>query len=305
MSQSTSIWYDMKSEFLRGNNIVYQIIAVNVAIYILVGVFRLFLFLFQGDSMIYESFIKQLAVPADFKSLIFKPWTLLTYMFFHQGLFHILFNMLWLYWFGRIFREYLGNNKVLPVYILGGLAGAILYILAFNLFPVFSETLSISYALGASAGVLAVVIAAATLLPNYAIHLLFFGAVKLKYIAIVSVAIDILSIPSGNAGGHIAHLGGAIFGFVFIKQLQKGNDWSIGFNRFSDKVIAFFKSDGRQKVKATQTKQSRSAKGKKTKDKGSDYQKKIDVILDKISQSGYDSLTKEEKEFLFKASKED
>src|SRR5688572_24707877 len=220
-------------------------------------------------------------------------------MFYHENLFHILFNMLWLFWMGKIFTEYLGNKKLFSTYILGGICGAILYIIAYNFFPLFSHSVNFSFALGASAGVLAITIATATLLPDYKIGILFLGPVALKYIALISVFLDLISVSGSNAGGHIAHLGGAIFGFIYIRQLKKGRDLAKGFNRVIDKLASLLSRRSRMKVHYGRTKHDEDfVSDKKAK------QEKTDEILDKISKSGYGSLTKEEKEFLFKTSKE-
>jgi len=293
---------EIKNTFQTGS-ILTRLIIINVAVWLSVRLVLLFLFLFNSPEGTGDYLLSWLSVPASLSELLFRPWTPITYMFLHVDFFHILFNMLWLYWFGKIFLEYLGAKRLLSTYILGGLAGAFLYILAYNLFPVFSEVLPYSTAMGASASVLAVVVATATYVPNFTLHLMFLGPVKLKYIAIFSVVLDIMSIQGGNAGGHIAHLGGALFGFLVIGQYQKGNDVSVGFNKFFDSITSYFyKPAGNLHV-------SHSAAGKvrKKTDEQYNYEKKqnqeqIDVILDKISKSGYSSLTKEEKEILFKIS---
>jgi membrane associated rhomboid family serine protease len=220
-----------------------------------------------------------------------QPWSLITYMFMHDSFFHILFNMLWLYWIGGILQEYLGNRKVIESYLSGGIFGGLLYIITYNLFPVFKDQISFTYAIGASAGVLAVVVATATLLPDYAISLLFFGPVKLKYLALISIVLDFISIPNGNAGGHIAHIGGALAGFLFIRYLYQR-----GGHLFPDKLFNLFEKKPNFKVHS----------GNKMKGHTVNItsQQEIDAILDKISKSGYDSLSKKEKEILFKASKD-
>jgi len=157
-----------------------------------------------------------LALPADFGQLILKPWSIITYMFLHEGFLHIAFNMLILYFGGQIFLQFLDAKKLIGTYILGGISGGLLFILTFNIFPVFNEIVSGALALGASASVMAVLIAIAAYVPNYTVRLMLLGNVKLKYIALFYVIMDIISIPQGNAGGHIAHLGGAFFGFYFI-----------------------------------------------------------------------------------------
>ncbi len=303
MSEFSSIWDDLKLALRRRDNMIHQIIFVNAGVYILLSLLKLFIFLFQMDPGFYNILLREyLSVPASLGSLITHPWTILTYMFTHEGFFHILFNMLFLFWFGRILREYLGNQKILPVYILGGFSGAILYVISYNTFPVFAEALPISIALGASAGVFAIILAAATLLPQYSIHLLFFGAVKLRTIAFVAILIDLLQIPNGNAGGHIAHLGGMLFGFVFIKQMNAGNDMALWFNGLADRLIRLFTSNRSPRLRHKSAKASSKTRGI---DQEAEKQEKVDKILDKISHSGYESLSAEEKEFLFSASNDD
>lgn len=206
----------------------------------------------------------------------------------HAGFFHILFNMLWLYWMGQIFEEYLGNKRTIGLYLLGGLSGALFFVLAYNFLPAFAGVVSGSTVVGASASVMAIIIATATLLPDYTISLMFIGPVRLKWIAIFYVLIDFLSIAGPNAGGEIAHLGGALFGFIYIKQLQRGHDW-IGAIR------GIFKSSSKLKVATRNSDRNSNSKPR---------QEEIDRILDKISQAGYDSLNKQEKEVLFRASKD-
>lgn len=201
---------------------------------------------------------------------------------------------------GKIFTEYLGQKKLTAVYFLGAISGAVLYILFFNVFPLFENVVDSSFALGASASVLAITIAAATLLPDYTIYLLLIGPVKLKYIAGITVLLDLLSMSGGNAGGHIAHLGGALFGFIYIKQLKKGNDIAAWFIRITDFIQNKF--SGKPKMKVAYSKKQKTNDEEFLAAKKSN-QEIIDQILDKISKSGYGSLTKEEKDLLFKVSK--
>jgi len=302
---------EIKKQFQSGN-IIIKLIIVNVAVFVLINILALVFFLFSIGGTDKFALVDWLAVPASLNNLLYKPWTIFTYMFFHQGFMHILFNMLWLYWFGKIFLEFIDKKKLLSVYLLGGISGAVLYILAYNTFPAFKPWLPISYALGASASVYAIVVAISAYSPNYTINLLFIGRVQIKYIAVFVVVLDILSISQGNAGGHIAHLGGALFGYLFAMQLKKNNDISSGFTNFVDDLSSKFSSSPKMQVKSNKFKKKRRA-GFDTKEKSEsdiDYNKRkgteqeiIDSILDKISKSGYNSLTKKEKETLFKASK--
>ena len=289
---------NIKNQF-RSANTLERIIIVNVAVFLLFAVMKALMKLFMTslDSFFIPS--HWLAVPASISSLVFRPWTIITYMFYHEDFFHILFNMLWLFWMGKIFTEYLGNKKLFSTYILGGICGALLYIAAYNIFPLFSQAVNSSFALGASAGVLAITIATATLLPEYRIGILFLGPVALKYVALVTVFLDLISVSGSNAGGHIAHLGGALFGFLYIRQLKKGRDIASGFNNLIDRMASVF--SGRRKMKVHRGRSKHDEDYVSTK---RDIQEKTDKILDKISKSGYGSLTKEEKEFLFNTNKE-
>ncbi len=287
--------------FFRYGTVVQKFIIVNVTVFIAINIISLILFLSQSGLNAANAILPWLAVPANLIELAYHPWTLITYMFTHKGLFHIFFNMLLLYWGGLIFVEYLGTRKLVATYFLGGIAGAIMYILAFNFLPVFSSYAIQSRAIGASASVLAIFIAIATYLPNYTVNLMFFGPTRLKYIALIMVLIDLLSIEGGNAGGHIAHLGGALYGFVFSKQLQKGNDIGAWFNKLLDAIATLNKPKSKLKVAHKNIKSIKQNKAEKNK---AEIQKQIDAILDKISQSGYDSLSKEEKELLFNYSKD-
>jgi membrane associated rhomboid family serine protease len=290
---------DLKS-FFRSKNILVKLIIINVVVWLSIMILEVLFDLF--NSSFAESLVQWLAVPASFGKLITRPWTLLTYMFLHLEFWHILFNMLWLYWFGRIFLEYLNERQLLSTYILGGLAGALFYILSFNIFPKFQDTYLLSIALGASASVMAIVVAISYYVPNYSIRLLFFGPVKIIYIAIFSIVIDILMIRSSNSGGHLAHLGGAIWGFYYIYMLKKGTDYSKLFARFSwNNFTQPFMRPKKTKFKNVYT-NTRAKTDKEYNFQKKQDQDRIDAILDKISKSGYESLSKEEKELLFKTS---
>lgn len=286
-----SIYNELKDSFRFGSNLT-KLIYINLAVFLIYNLIRAFLFL--GGTPVGSAYAYLLAVPADVLSLLVRPWTLLTYMFFHEEFLHILFNLLWLYWFGQLFLMFLSQRQLVGVYILGGISGAILFIVAYNLIPVFRPESGIAIALGASASVLAIVIAVSTLRPNHTIYLLFLGPVKLKYLALFTIILDVISIPVSNAGGHIAHLGGALFGFLYVKALAKGWDLTRPFGWFSG-LRNIFKRKSKLKV------DHRSANP----DYDYNYRKtvqgqNIDKILDKISKSGYDSLTKEEKDTLFR-----
>lgn len=285
---------------LRKSDTLQKLIVINIVVFVVLGITHQFNLLMQSSFDIYNYTQKWITVPSSLTSLLFRPWSIITYSFYHEDILHILFNMLWLYWMGKIFTEYLGSKKLFGVYFLGAIAGAFLYILFFNIFPLFEHAVASSYALGASASVLAITIAVATLLPDYTIFLLLIGPVKMKYIAAFTVLLDLLSMAGGNAGGHIAHLGGALFGFIYIKQLKKGNDLSAWITKITDSFQNIFSSKPKMRVAY---KKKKSASDEEFMARKKSNQEIIDQILDKISQSGYSSLTKEEKELLFRASK--
>lgn len=290
-----SIVDEIKQSFKSGSSLT-KLIYINLSVFLIVKLIAVFFFLFSIEDKI--DLVSWLAVPADLSNLLYKPWTVFSYMFLHQEFLHILFNMLWLYWFGQIFLYYFDNKKLLSVYIVGGLAGAFIYILTFNIFPVFTDILPVSYALGASASVIAIVIAVSVYAPNHTIYLLFFGAVKLKYIALATILIDVISIASTNAGGHLAHLGGALFGYFYILQYKKGKNLTKYFDQIMDLLFSVFKP--RPKIKVSYRRPVDDIEYNKSKVQ---KQAEIDKILDKIAKSGYDSLSKQEKETLFKNSK--
>lgn len=291
-----SITNDIKHQFRYGN-MVMKLIFVNAGVFLFFGIFYLLGFIFQNTSF-YNLLLRQLEMPASLGVLLHQPWSVFTYMFLHTAFFHALFNMLWFYWFGEIFVLYLGDKKILPLYILGGIAGAATYLLAYNLLPVFKPQVDVSMMLGASASIFAVVFAAATIAPDYEIRLMFIGTVRIKYVAIVSLLLDVINIPYGNAGGYIAHVGGALSGYLYIKSLQGGLDFASPFTKIFDAVANLFKPKSNIKVTyKNETIKSESSSRSKNE------QQRVDEILDKIARSGYDSLTKDEKDFLFNYSK--
>ncbi len=283
-----SLWQDIRYKMLQSGSRINLLIGINVLVFLLINV-PATLFRLMGNGMLDNFSNEYLALPASLPRLATHFWTPVTYMFMHHDIFHILFNMLWLYWMGQIFEEYLGNKRLVNLYIIGGLAGALFYVLAYNIFPLFSEVVPVATVIGASASVMAIVVATATLLPDYTIYLMFIGPVKLKWVAIFYVIIDFLSITGPNAGGEIAHLGGALLGFIYIKQLKGGRDWS----RSVDNMFT-------QRPKVKVVSQNKSYQQQST---SAPRQEEIDHILDKISHSGYESLNKHEKEVLFRASK--
>src|SRR6185437_565516 len=266
------------------------LIGVNIIVFLVINIPATIERTFFVSNLIQIHTNDYLSLPAYLPKLLSRFWTPVTYMFMHAGWMHILFNMLWLYWFGQIFEEYVGKKRTLGLYIMGGLAGALLFVLAFNTIPAFTHANAayLSVMVGASASVMAIIVATATLLPDYTISLIFIGPVRLKWLALFFVIMDFLGISGLNAGGEISHLGGALLGYAYIRQLQNGNDWIGSINKL-------FRGRPKLKIVAKNTSKNPSALPR---------QEDVDVILDKISKSGYDSLSKQEKEILFRASNE-
>lgn len=287
-----SLFSELWFKAFRSGSPLNLFIAINVMVFVLIGILSLVTALGFTSIGLSSYLISWLALPADLSSLLFKPWTLATYMFTQQGFFHILFNILWLYWLGIIFLDFLNKRQFTFVYLAGGVLGGVLFLLTYNLIPILQARAFSSVLLGSSASVSAIIFATATLVPDYSIRMLFFGNVKLKYLALVFIVLDILAVAGLNAGGSIAHIGGALFGYLFIRQLQNGNDWSLLFRR------------KRRKRRMRVVKNRTPAPKVDEHEALEPNQEIVDQILDKISQSGYDSLTKTEKETLFRASKQ-
>ena len=290
-----SILNSLKQEFKQGT-ILNKLIYINVGVFLLSSILGVFSFMFQFNL---SPVLDQLYLPAENSKLLSQPWSCITYMFLHNGFLHLLFNMVWLHFAGKIFLQYLSPKQLLSTYILGGVSGGLIFIIAFNYIPALAIYIQNAQALGASAAVLAIMVSIATYTPNYSVRFPFIGIVKLKHIAIFSVMLDLLSIPKGNAGGHIAHLGGALFGYLYIKQLQKGNDFSIRFTKWINNISNLFKPKSKLKTVHKRKKTDTQFNTEK-----SAQQKAVDIVLEKISKSGYESLSKEEKATLFSASKE-
>ncbi|PTN10390.1 rhomboid family intramembrane serine protease [Mangrovibacterium marinum] len=287
---------EIKESFRKGS-VLTRLIYVNIGVFVLLRLINVIFFLMNENF----GLINWLALPASQEALLQHPWTIFTYMFLHFDFLHILFNILWLYWMGKIFLIYFDEKKLLGVYILGGLFGGIFFLLGYNLFPAFANHLQFSRLLGASASVLAIIAAVATYAPNHAINLLFIGQVKMKHVAIFSIVIYTIGIASSNAGGNLAHLGGAFLGFLFVYLLRKNHDLTSVITLLSDKLQKLFKP--KQRVKVSYRNQNSANMDIEYNRKQNVKQEEINRVLDKISKSGYDSLTKEEKELLFKMGK--
>jgi len=299
-------WYYLKNAFNHKDNSLYKILAINILVFAVFLILRVFLTI-GGGSGLYKSIISYLMMPAAIERIITQPWSIITYMFLHEGILHILFNMLFLYWFGLLVQEFIGSRKLANLYILGGISGALLYVIMYNFAPFFMEQRDIALMLGASAGVYAVVVGAATLSPNTTFNLILLGPVRIKYIAIFYVVIAFANSTGSNAGGELAHLGGAALGYFYITLLRKGTD----LGKPVQAVGLFFEKlfSTRPNVKVTYRKKNPPYRSeplkkedKKTNAGNATTQEEIDKILDKIAEKGYDSLSKEEKRKLFEYS---
>jgi membrane associated rhomboid family serine protease len=297
---ANTIFNDIQVKIKSGNPIT-RLIIINVFVFLAISFVRIFVFLSgeSGAAVSLEHFLlDNLSLPLSFSGMLYKPWTLITYMFTHFAFTHIFWNLITLYWFGQILSEYTSVKKIIPLYLLGGIAGAIITTLLVTIMPALHMYIGAPL-IGASAGVTAIIVASATLVPEVRMNLIFIGPVKLLYVALIVIFIDVLNVASyNNIGGNIAHLGGALMGFLFIKQYKNGRDLAKPFNLFFDWL---------NRITSGNKTQMKVVHRKKLSDEDYNYnkivtQKQVDAILDKISKSGYESLSKAEKDILFKAS---
>tara|TARA_B100000963_G_scaffold351616_1_gene363440 strand:- start:8419 stop:9294 length:876 start_codon:yes stop_codon:yes gene_type:complete len=276
-------------------NIVEKIILINILCFVFPLLFRTILFLF---SLSENFFVGLFELSSSFQDLVFRPWTILTYGFLHSGFFHLFWNMYLLYFSSRLLLNLFNSKIFLKLYFLGIIIGGMTFILSYNFFPVFQDTNP--YMVGASAGVMSVFIFMCTYSPNLEIKLILFN-IKLRYLGIAFVLLDVIQIPYGNSGGHIAHLGGAFFGFFYAQRLQKGFDIGLPLDNLVEKISQLFVRNSKMKT-VYKSKDKSIIQNQKTSIER-DHQRRIDEILDKISVSGYESLSNEEKDFLFRIGK--
>ncbi len=291
----------VKQDAFQGDYLV-RLLYLNIGVFVLYSISNAVITLFTGQlGLIPRLADNLLALPSDPFKLIVRPWTLLTYMFTHFSFRHILFNMIILYFSGKMFMEYLGEKRMLALYIYGGLGGGLLYIILYNLSPILSSGSMV----GASAGTIAVLVAGALYLPNMPVRL--WGIFEIKYwmLAAGIVLLDILSLTGSNAGGHIAHLGGAIVAFFFIRSMRNGHEWNVYLFQIIDAVrnTLYSRSRKRKGFRFGERNYTKYEEVKNSSESNTNTEK-MDAILDKIKEKGYDSLTKEEKAYLFKISKD-
>ncbi|HQV73918.1 MAG TPA: rhomboid family intramembrane serine protease [Flavobacteriales bacterium] len=297
---------DLKMQWRMGGMLM-RLILINVAVF--VGLVLVYLVLLPlggsgaGAQALRDLYVVQwLRSTADLGTLATRPWTLFTYMFTHTGLGHIFWNMILLWFGGRLFQDLLGGKRLLGHYLLGGLTGVVLFIVVQNLMPGFHGGGAAPGILGASAGALSVFIGIAAYRPDMLVNLILIGPVKLMYVAGVFLLLDLIGIGSGDGVAHEAHIGGALYGFVAARQLTKGNDWSLRFVEFWETLFRAFTSKKKSKLRVEKPYvKSTVERERKVDAEQQNKQARVDAILDKISKSGYDSLTKVEKDFLFKA----
>lgn len=291
-----NIFIRAKQSFLSGN-VLAKLIYINTGLFLIIRIAAVLFTLFNIKE---PGWLACLQMPSSFSLLLVRPWTIFTYMFIQYDLLHILFNMLWLYWFGGIFLRFFNERQLGGLYVLGGIAGGIFFILAYNIFPYFADVAGTSFLMGASASVMAVVFAVSFYRKDYEINLLFIGKVKLIYLALFTFVFDFLAITSNNAGGHIAHIGGALLGIWFASRYASGKDLTIPINRMIDRLVNLKKKKRKPKMRVTYTKREADYEYNARKHQ---EQESLDRILDKLKQSGYESLSGEEKKRLFDASK--
>lgn len=290
------IFTDIKQTFKDGTSLT-RLIYINLGVFVLIMLAGVVFYL----SAMPNPVAGWLSVPSDLSTLLLQPWSVITYMFTHTGFLHILFNLLGLYWFGKLFLYRLDSGKLLTVYLLGGIFGAIFYIAAYNIFPVFADADGLL--LGASASVYAILVAVAVYDPDMELHLSFIGTFKLKYVAAFYVLLSVISISVSNPGGNIAHLGGAVWGWFYILQLRKGTDMGWGTEKLLSGMGRFLANLLKPKSKLKVTHKQTPRDDREYNRMKNAEQEEINRILEKIAKAGYDSLSKNEKELLFKQGK--
>lgn len=287
-----SIYKDLRHQFTTGNMVI-RLIIINVGVFIIINLLKAFS---PASSGTFDTILSFLAIPGEIMAFIKHFWTLFTHMFLHVGLWHMAINMLYLYWFGRIVGDLVGDRHILPLYILGGIVGGLAYVMSYQLL---GSSIIGAYALGASAAVMALVMAAGLIAPEYNMRLLLIGNVKLKWVVLAIIVLDLISLANGrNTGGHIAHLAGVLFGYIYITSLRSGTDLSTWFSRKESANAQL--SRKRSPLTVAHKSTNKHQGGHRAATKRTDD---VDHILEKIKKSGYDSLTDEEKEVLYKASK--
>lgn len=294
-----SFWDNLVAKYKQGG-LVEKLIFINVAVFLIQAVLTVFFKLFGLNI---SSLLVWLEVPASLSKLLFRPWTLFTYMFVHANLMHLFFNMLWLYFFGRLFLRYFGNRQFIIVYLGGGLAGALLYLLGYNLLPYYRPMVDFSILAGASAAILSLTVAMAFYRSEDELNLMFFGRVKMKWLAIAMIVIDVLSLTGDNGGGSLSHIGGALFGLAAGLYYRNFGLWQSDTSWKNVKANLNSRFGKKQAKTYHRAHSEYSDVDQAYRDQRKADSDRVDAILDKVKASGYDSLTQEEKQFLFQAGK--
>lgn len=301
--------YKTNRKILLGqdNNALVLLFAVNALVFVLLNFLKIIYYLSDIPlEFFYKQVLDWFTLPASIEKLASRPWTLLSSMFTHHSVWHLISTCLWLWCFGYILQDLTGNNKLIPIYLYGGLAGAIVFLLANNLVPVLERNiLTTQPLLGAGASVMAIAVATTTLAPDYRIFPLINGGIPLWVLTVIFVAIDFATLATENGGIAAGHLAGGAIGYFFIRQLRRGNDWGLWMNQLVNWLDDLFSPEKKHRKDAQKNKLFYQADKKPYEKISNVTQQKLDAILDKINQKGYQFLTDEEKEFLKRASKED
>jgi membrane associated rhomboid family serine protease len=300
--------YQRRLSLAQAKNALIMLVAINLVLFVILIFVQAIYYLQFGSDATAEfqvRVLKWFALPAEPMQILSRPWTILTHMFVHVGVWHILGNMLWLWTFGYILQDLTGNRKIFPIYIYGALAGALAFVLAYNFLPALKPSLHYASAFGASAGVMAVAAAVTTIAPGYRIFPMLNGGIPIWVITVIYLIIDLATIPESNTGGHIAHLAGAVAGFLFVYFFRRGYDWGGWMNKAYDWVNDLFDPEKPRKGRNMKTELFYKSGARPYKKTPNVTAQRVDEILDKINQKGYSSLSDEEKELLRRASKED
>ena len=294
----------------QDGNALTMLIAINLIVFVICAFIKVVYYFYEGTqglNVFYKGFFDWVTLPADIDRFLSRPWTLITHMFVHdtRNVWHILGNLIWLWTFGYILQDLTGNRKLIPIFLYCALAGALAYMLAFNVIPPLKEKLTVAQGFGASAGIMGIAIAATTLAPNYRILQMLNGGIPIWIITVLYMIIDLATIPESNPGGHIAHLAGGAMGFLFMTMLQRGKDWGLWMNNVYDWANGLFDPEKPKKGKVVKTQLFYKSTVQPYSKTPLITQQRIDEILDKINQKGYSSLTEDEKEILKRASQED
>jgi membrane associated rhomboid family serine protease len=292
----------------QDGNALTLLIAVQLVVFVILAFIKVIYFFSNGTpglELYRNDVLAWVALPASGPTFITRPWTLLTHMFVHDGVWHLIANMLWLWGFGYILQDLAGNRKLFPLFFYGGLAGAAVFMLSYNLIPALRENVAETTALGASAGVMAIAIGTTVMAPDYRIFPMINGGIPLWVLTLLFVVIDLATIPYNNPGGHLAHLAGGGMGLLFVHQLRQGRDWGVWINAFFDWATNLFNPAKPKRGQAPKTQLYYKSTVQPYKKTVHLTQQKVDEILEKIHQKGYQSLSEDEKDVLKRASKED